>query len=135
MAWSRSTAPASCRKAPSGFGRGLLVSLDAGLAVRASDRPQSIAGWRPILGQAAAPGAAVTRPGSESGTTVGNQSLSIRVSGSQVAVARIHAPGNRVGVFQTATMTARFEGNSIAGSGPEHNSGGRTCDIALTRAQ
>src|ERR671913_1262123 len=48
------------RKAPSGFGRGLLVGLDAGLAVRASDRPQSIAGWRPILGQAAAQGAAVT---------------------------------------------------------------------------
>jgi peptidoglycan hydrolase-like protein with peptidoglycan-binding domain len=75
------------------------------------------------------------RPGSESGTTVGNQSLSIRVSGSQVAVSRVYTPGNRVGVFQTATMSARFEGNSISGSGPEHNSGGRTCDIALTRAQ
>ena len=48
------------RKAPPGFGRGLLVGLDAGLAVRASDRPQSIAGWRPILGQAAAPDAAAT---------------------------------------------------------------------------
>jgi serine/threonine protein kinase/peptidoglycan hydrolase-like protein with peptidoglycan-binding domain len=35
-----------------GFLPGLLVGLDAGLAVRASDRPQSIAGWRPILGQA-----------------------------------------------------------------------------------
>ena len=75
------------------------------------------------------------RPGSESGTMVGNQSLSIRVSGAQVAVARVYTPGNRVGVFQTATMTARFEGSSITGSGPEHNSGGRTCDIALTRAQ
>src|SRR5215211_4096061 len=48
------------KKAPPGFGRGLLVGLDAGLAVRASDRPQSIAGWRPILGQTAAPDAAVT---------------------------------------------------------------------------
>ena len=37
-----------------GFPRGLLAGLDAGLAVRASDRPQSIAGWRPILGQTAA---------------------------------------------------------------------------------
>ena len=36
---------------PPGFLPGLLVGLDAGLAVRASDRPQSIAGWRPILGQ------------------------------------------------------------------------------------
>ena len=54
------------KKAPPGFGRGLLAGLDAGLAVRASDRPQSIAGWRPILGQAAAPDAeatmALTRP-------------------------------------------------------------------------
>jgi peptidoglycan hydrolase-like protein with peptidoglycan-binding domain len=75
------------------------------------------------------------RPGSESGTMVGNQSLSIRVTGSQVVVSRVYTPGNRVGVFQTTTMTARFEGNSITGSGPEHNSGGRTCEIALTRAQ
>jgi serine/threonine protein kinase len=37
------------KKAPPGFGRGLLAGLDAGLAVRASDRPQSVAGWRGIL--------------------------------------------------------------------------------------
>jgi hypothetical protein len=43
--------------------------------------------------------------------------------------------GHRVDIFQTATRAARFEGNSITGSGPEHNSGGRTCDISLTRAQ
>ena len=35
---------------PTGFAPGLLVGIDAGLAVRASDRPQSIAGWRLILG-------------------------------------------------------------------------------------
>jgi serine/threonine protein kinase/peptidoglycan hydrolase-like protein with peptidoglycan-binding domain len=75
------------------------------------------------------------RPGSESGTMVGNQSLSIRVAGSHVVVQRVYTPGNRVGVFQTATLNARLEGNSITGSGPEHNSGGRTCEIALTRAQ
>ena len=39
---------------PAGFPPGLLVGIDAGLAVRATDRPQSIAGWRPILGQAGA---------------------------------------------------------------------------------
>ena len=38
-----------------GFARGLLAGLDAGLEVRANDRPQTIAGWRPILGQVAAP--------------------------------------------------------------------------------
>src|SRR5262249_36094982 len=43
-----------------GLARGLLAGLDAGLAVRASDRPQSIAGWRPILGQAASPDATAT---------------------------------------------------------------------------
>jgi len=75
------------------------------------------------------------RPGSEGGTMVGNQSISIRVTGAHVVVSRVYTPGNRVGVFQTATMAGHFEGNSITGSGPEHNSGGRTCDISLSRAQ
>ncbi|MDP1838121.1 MAG: protein kinase, partial [Reyranella sp.] len=43
-----------------GFSPGLLIGLDAGLALRASDRPQSIAGWRPILGQTTAPDAHAT---------------------------------------------------------------------------
>src|SRR6185295_16087930 len=60
------------------------------------------------------------RPGTESGTMVGNQSLSIKVTGQHVVVSRVYTPGNRVGVFQTATMAARFDGN-ITGSGPEHN--------------
>ena len=42
------------KMAPPGFARGLLAGIDAGLAVRATDRPQTIAGWRPILGQFAA---------------------------------------------------------------------------------
>jgi Protein kinase domain len=40
---------------PSGFARGVLAGVDAGLAVAARDRPQSIAGWRPILGMSVAP--------------------------------------------------------------------------------
>src|SRR5882757_5519990 len=48
------------KKALPGFASGLLVGLDAGLAVRASDRPQSIAGWRPILGQSSMAGAQAT---------------------------------------------------------------------------
>jgi serine/threonine protein kinase len=40
---------------PAGFARGVLAGVDAGLAVAARDRPQSIAGWRPILGMSAAP--------------------------------------------------------------------------------
>ncbi len=42
------------RLAPAGFPPGLLVGIDAGLAVKATDRPQSIEGWRTILGQVGA---------------------------------------------------------------------------------
>lgn len=45
---------------PPGFAPGLLAGIDAGLTVAARDRPQSIAGWRPILGMAAAPEAGAT---------------------------------------------------------------------------
>ncbi|MBM3650157.1 MAG: hypothetical protein FJX11_20455, partial [Alphaproteobacteria bacterium] len=37
------------RLAPAGFAPGVIAGIDAGLAVRASDRPQSIAGWRTVL--------------------------------------------------------------------------------------
>src|SRR5215204_546902 len=40
---------------PAGFSPGVLAGIDAGLAVVASDRPQTIAGWRPILGMTEAP--------------------------------------------------------------------------------
>ena len=46
--------------APVGFSPGLLAGVDAGLAVAARDRPQSIAGWRPVLGMTSAPEAGVT---------------------------------------------------------------------------
>ncbi len=45
---------------PAGFSPGVLAGIDAGLAVVASDRPQSIAGWRPILAMAEAPAADAT---------------------------------------------------------------------------
>ena len=37
------------KHAPAGFPPNVLIGLDAGLAVRASDRPQNVAGWRLIL--------------------------------------------------------------------------------------
>jgi len=46
--------------APPGFSPGLLAGIDAGLTVAARDRPQSIAGWRPILGMTASPEAGAT---------------------------------------------------------------------------
>ncbi|WP_422000226.1 protein kinase domain-containing protein [Reyranella sp.] len=48
------------RLKPSGFPPGVLAGVDSGLAVAARDRPQSIAGWRPILGLAEAPAADAT---------------------------------------------------------------------------
>jgi|FEC22Drversion2_1045045.scaffolds.fasta_scaffold00341_35 serine/threonine protein kinase/peptidoglycan hydrolase-like protein with peptidoglycan-binding domain len=75
-----------------------------------------------------------TRPGSGPGT-MGLQSITFTVSGAQVSVTRLHVPNNSNGAVVTSTMAARFEGNSISGSGPERNSGGRTCEIAFVRAQ
>jgi serine/threonine protein kinase/peptidoglycan hydrolase-like protein with peptidoglycan-binding domain len=73
-----------------------------------------------------------TRPGSGPGTT-GNQSLTIRINGPQVVVLRYHALSNQQGVYATGTMIARHENGIITGTGPEQNSGGRTCTINLTR--
>jgi peptidoglycan hydrolase-like protein with peptidoglycan-binding domain len=73
------------------------------------------------------------RPGSGPGT-MGNQSVTIRINGQQVSVARVFVPNNQPGVQQTATMPARYDGaNTISGSGPEASGGGRTCQISLSR--
>jgi hypothetical protein len=48
------------RVAPAGLPAGIRAGIDSGLAVVASDRPQSIAGWRPILGMTAAPSSDAT---------------------------------------------------------------------------
>ncbi|SJZ30381.1 Putative peptidoglycan binding domain-containing protein [Enhydrobacter aerosaccus] len=62
------------RTAPPGFAPGLLAGIDAGLAVRASDRPQSIAGWRAILslaqGQSADATALMSGRGAEADATI-----------------------------------------------------------------
>jgi serine/threonine protein kinase/peptidoglycan hydrolase-like protein with peptidoglycan-binding domain len=65
----------------------------------------------------------------------GNQSITVKISGAEVQVRRDFVPYNQPGKVVTATLSGRFEGNIISGSGPEANSGGRTCNISLTRAQ
>ncbi|MBS0521802.1 MAG: protein kinase, partial [Proteobacteria bacterium] len=73
------------------------------------------------------------RPGSGPGTS-GNQSISVKVSGNQVAVHRTYVPINNPNApLQTTTLAARLNGNTISGSGPEANSGGRTCEFNLDR--
>jgi hypothetical protein len=41
---------------PAGFSSAFLAAIDAGLKLRAADRPQSIAEWRPMLGLPSTPG-------------------------------------------------------------------------------
>jgi serine/threonine protein kinase len=48
------------RLSPPGFTPGLLAGTDAGLAVAARERPQTIAGWRPMLSMTETPTADVT---------------------------------------------------------------------------
>ncbi|MFI5002064.1 MAG: protein kinase, partial [Reyranellales bacterium] len=75
-----------------------------------------------------------TRPGSGPGTR-GNQSVTITINGPSVAVSRNYASAKAEGAVNTAMMSARYDGaNAISGAGPEHYSGGRTCEITLTRA-
>lgn len=74
-----------------------------------------------------------TRPGSGPNTR-GNQSVTVRIIGAQVVVSRVYPPADKPGTMETATMSARYEGNSISGAGPEARSGGRSCNISLTRA-
>src|SRR5713226_675386 len=62
---------------PAGFAGGVLAGVDAGLAVAARDRPQSIAGWRPILGMSAAPEA--------DSTVVMGKALEVRPVGRHVS--------------------------------------------------
>jgi hypothetical protein len=64
----------------------------------------------------------------------GNQSVSVRFTGANVIVSRTYVPRNQPTATQTATMAARFDGNAVSGSGPEQNSGGRSCTISLTRS-
>jgi hypothetical protein len=74
------------------------------------------------------------RPAANTSTT-GNQSLTVRVTRDLAQIERVYSPLNQQGVFSTATMTARFDGQTITGSSPEANSGGRTCDVNMTRQQ
>ena len=88
--------------APAGFSHGLLAGIDAGLEVRAPDRPQTIAEWRPILTQKGSPSDAATvlvprgrpapavAPPKPSGTKSGNR---LRLAGIAVALLLVVAAG------------------------------------------
>jgi peptidoglycan hydrolase-like protein with peptidoglycan-binding domain len=66
----------------------------------------------------------------------GTHSVTLTVNGNLVGVSRVFTPGNHVGITQTATMRAQFDGKTaISGSGPEANGGGRNCDINMQRVR
>jgi serine/threonine protein kinase len=79
--------------APPGFSRGLCAGIDAGLTVVSISRPQSIAGWRPILGMTQAPAAAAT-------VVIGKGNAGTTPSSTPSAPAK----KNRVGIWIAAAV-------------------------------
>ena len=77
------------------------------------------------------------RPGSESGTMVGNQSVIDQGQRARRSRSRASTrPGNRVGVFQTATMAARLDGQQPSRArAPSTIAAAALAISALTRAQ
>jgi hypothetical protein len=73
------------------------------------------------------------RPGSGPGTQ-GNQSITVTIRGNRAQVARSYIPQNQPGLVNTAQLTVPYDGaNTISGGGAEQYSGGRTCQILLSR--
>ncbi len=86
---------------PPGFSPGVLAGIDAGLEVVASDRPQSIAGWRPILGMTAAPAADATmvlgkQPAAEPAKALPTATPAVPANAAPPAKA---AGGSRIGLW------------------------------------
>ncbi|HET6222241.1 MAG TPA: protein kinase, partial [Dongiaceae bacterium] len=77
---------------PAGFSPGVLAGIDAGLAVVASDRPQSIAGWRPILGMTEAPAGDAT-------VAIGKAMPEVRHVSTLPPPAAPGAPSSRTGLW------------------------------------
>ena len=77
---------------PAGFSPGVLAGVDAGLAVVASDRPQSIAGWRPILGMTEAPAGDAT-------VAIGKAAPEVRHVSTLPLPAAPGAPSGRTGLW------------------------------------
>ena len=67
------------------------------------------------------------------GEIVGWQSISLQVYGGDVVLSRVFTPMLQAGNYTTGTFQAHLQGDTISGSGPELNSGGRTCTLNLHR--
>ena len=87
------------RLAPKGVPSGLRAGIDAGLTVAARDRPQSIAGWRPILGMTAAPAADATMMMAKPEATVVVRQSVLNPEVPVAATATAAAPKSRTGLW------------------------------------
>jgi hypothetical protein len=86
------------RNAAKGLSPGLLIGIDAGLAVLARDRPQTIANWRPILRMTAA-------PANDATVVLGKTGTSPPAAPPPVAVASAEAaPKRRFGAWLAAAI-------------------------------
>ena len=92
--------------APPDFARGLLAGIDAGLAVRATDRPQTITGWRPILRMAGPVSDPATRVIGSAGVASAPAASAIppAAPAPPPAVAAPAKSGGRIGVYAGATV-------------------------------
>ena len=82
---------------PAGFSPGVLAGIDAGLAVVASDRPQTIAGWRPILSMTEAPAGDAT-------VAIGKASPEVRHVSTLPPPAAPGAPSGRTGLWMALAV-------------------------------
>jgi peptidoglycan hydrolase-like protein with peptidoglycan-binding domain len=83
----------------------VLIGIDAGLAVRASDRPQAIAGWRAVLDQTSAPATAATLAMVRQSDRDGAATPSTPIPTSTASASR-HGVAKWVGLMATALLLA-----------------------------
>jgi hypothetical protein len=115
---------------PPGFASGLLTGIDAGLAVAARDRPQSIAGWRPLLGLKAAPAADATMVMGKTGAPSRHVPI-VTLPPTRSGLPQGGAPRRRTGLWATIAVVLL----ALLGGGGYFATASRGPDPETTRAR
>ncbi len=117
------------KKVLPGFALSLLAGIDAGLAVRANERPQSIADWRPILGQfaALAGGATVVAP-------LGVPTLTVAELVAEKAAAAPRKPGIGLWIGAAAAAIVVLAGGYYALVGDKRPAAPQVAAVAVPSA-
>ena len=121
---------------PAGFASGLLTGIDAGLAVAARDRPQSIVGWRALLGLSSSPAADATMVMGKigSGKTVEPSRHTPLVTSSPAAASgssQDAAPRRRTGLWAAVAVVLL----ALLGGGGYYATASRGPDPEMVRAR